>query len=297
MLVLLLLLYLSQPVLPHVTSTASEWNELLQHKMAADKIEHLTDGQLEVIINEEWTNIREQCPQIPKTPSISASFDSTLVNTYTLAWASQTLVLGSDLLWVPALLSGTTTSGYHFVIGVNPSPPNGWHSGTTCTDIGYRFDLRTVLRHELLHGLALASSITVTSNIWSLGHSFLGICYPRKYDTKIRDSNGNSIIGLTGCVVGDLTGKDLYMNGVPLYNPINFNQGSSISHHNHDGHLMYYATRSRTCMNLGEFEGKMLSALGVTCTVNGETYDSGSYLTPSLIALGLPILSLLLLLI
>lgn len=292
---LILILLFSQSVSAHVTSSASEWHELLEHKMAVDRIEHLTDGQLEVIINEEWAHIRSQCPQIPEIPSMHASFDSTLVNTYTLAWASQTLVLGSDLLWIPALLSGTTTSGYHFVIGVNPSPPNGWYSGTTCTDIGYRYDLRTVLRHELLHGLALASSVTVTSNIWSLGHTFLGICYPRRYDTKITDSDGNSIIGLTGCVVGDLTGKELYINDVPLYNPLVFNQGSSISHHNHDGHLMYYATRARTCMDLGEFEAKMLSELGVTCTVGGETYDSGSYLTPSLIVLSLPILSVLLL--
>lgn len=291
---LFILLLCVQSASSHVTSTASEWTDLTQHKMAAESIEHLTDGQLTIIINEEWSHLRDLCPNIPHTPSMLAYFDNTLVGTFTLAWASQSLTLGSDLLWYPALLSGASTSGYQFIIGVNPSPPNGWYTGSSCTDIGYRFDLRTVLKHELLHGLALASSISIVSNTWTLGHAFLGICYPRLYDTKIQDSDGNSIVGLTGCIVGDLTGKDLYMNGVPLYNPLNFNSGSSISHHNYDGHLMYYAIRSKTCMDLGKYEALMLSELGVTCTVGGETYDSGNYLIPSSAVSTLSILALLL---
>jgi len=271
-----------------VNSNAVEWGYLSSHPVSYQ--EEVTNSDLERIISEEWSSLRHTCTSLPPDPSISISFDSSLIGGYTLAWASQTLVLNTDLTWWPSLVKNIF-NGYDMVIGVNPSPPNGWHTDVDCLNIGYRYDLRTILRHELLHGISISSSVYSDGSSWSVGHYFSGVCFPRFFDTKIKDSSGDSVV--SGCtVLKDLTNEKLYLGDVELYNPASFQPGSSISHHNYPGNLMYYSISAMTCQHLGNYEIMMLGELSIPCS---NLTGAGTCLSPSLFLTFVLLLVLLLL--
>jgi len=260
-----------ESVLAVVTMTSKEFKFLQEHKMNVR--ENLSNGDLTTIVYDEWYTLHSYCPSISDDPSINIYFDGSLTGGNVLAWASQTLILDEDLLWKTSLIK-PYYSGYDITIGVNPDIPNGWHSSKTCDDIGYRYDLRTVLRHELVHGMSMASSLYHDGTSWSLGHLTSGICYPRFYDTKIKDSTGQPVV--EGCTLNaDVLGADLYLGGVKLYNPSIFQPGSSISHHNYPGYLMYKSLSSRVCIQLGDHEMQMLEALEIHC--NSTISRSGTY--------------------
>ena len=79
----------------------------------------------------------------------------------------------------------------------------------------------------------------------------------------IRDEYNNSII--TGCNIIDISNKKLFINDVPLYNPSSYKQGSSVSHHDIQNNLMYFSLPAQQCLNIGEYEEKVLQELGVMC--------------------------------
>jgi hypothetical protein len=278
-------------LVPHgnadVSANMAEWKVLEDHPMI--NREHLSNADLEYILAEEFDKLRVHCDAIPEA-NIVISFDASLMGSPVLAWASQTIVIGTDALWYPSILKDFFT-GTDMTLGIQPSPPNGWYTQSdSCSSIGWRYDLRTILRHELLHGLAISSSLYKDSTSWSVGHFFSGLCFPRLFDSKITDSNGEHVID--GCSVGDMTDKELYVGGVKLYNPSVFNAGSSISHHDHYGHLMYYAISSRTCLDVDIYELQMLDSLGIHC--GNFSASRGTTSSPFLITSFLPSLFLLL---
>lgn len=239
----------------------SDMQELIDHPM---EVQTVTDEELQWVITEEWMKmIDAECENLDPGQNIQASFDSSLVGSNTLAWASYTVVLQNGV-WVPSI-STLDYMGYDFLIGVNPEPPNGWHIGKNCSDIGYRYDLRTVLRHELLHGLGIGSSITKYGTDWRVGRNYNGRCYPQRFDLEIRDEHGQAVV--EGCTVTkDLTNMRLYLNGVRLYNPSVFSHGSSMSHHIYPDDLMFYRLPAKKCIELGEKEVKMLAGIQIPCS-------------------------------
>ena len=260
--------------------------ELLnEHPM---KPQNVTMDQLNTIITQEWLKMVAFCvPDLDITAKISASFDETLVGTNTLAWASSTLLLLNDV-WQPSL-TYSFYEGNDFVMGVNPMPPNGWYIGSIdgdCSDISYRYDLRTVLRHEMVHGIGMGTSIR--SN--SLGYYSGSRCYPTKYDTKIEDAFGNKVVD--GCTRKDITGKNLYVNGVKLFNPSTYLEGSSLSHHAFADQLMYWRLSPSRCMDLGSNELKILSGIGVDCPLHPQYSSAAQKVLPKL-HLVIPLLLLL----
>lgn len=223
---------------------------------------NVTSEQLQVIVSEEWNAIVQHCDILDEQASIKATFDYQLVGTTTLAWASQTLLLVNNI-WIPSI-STTDYVGYDFIIGVNPEPVNGWHIDNDCTDIGFRYDLRTVLRHEILHGIGIGSSIYNLDG-WGVGYNMNGKCYPKLFDTLIEDVNGDKIID--GCTFNrDIQSQDIFVNGVRLFNPFTFYSGSSISHHVFQGELMFWMLPAMTCLDVGTNEFRILAALGIDCS-------------------------------
>ena len=107
------------------------------------------ESLLKQIALEEWSDIAKMCPKLKLDADIDIGFDASLVDTDILAWNYHTLMLQGGIL-MPT---------QDMTIGVNPGVQNGWHLSDSCTDIGYRYDLRTVLRHELIHGIGMGSSI------------------------------------------------------------------------------------------------------------------------------------------
>ena len=208
---------------------------------------------LKQIAREEWVKISQMCPSLRLDANIDIAFDYSLVDTDYLAWNSHSLMLQGGIL-MPT---------QDMTIGVNPEVQNGWHLSENCSNITYQYDLRTVLRHELIHGIGMGSSIIKRSNIWYVGQSNGQSCYPRLYDTLIEDSLGDKIID--GCSFSkSIQSRNIYINGVKLYNPI-FYDGSSISHHVYSGELMYKALPYGTCIPIASNEFKILSALGLDC--------------------------------
>lgn len=249
---------------------------------------NVTSVQLQDIVMEEWQSIVKDCKILDEKASIKASFDYKLVGTNTLAWASQTLLLVNNV-WIPSI-STTDYVGYDFIIGVNPQPINGWHIDNDCSDISFRYDLRTVLRHEILHGIGIGSSI-YNLNGWGLGYNMNGKCYPKLFDTLIEDVNGNKVID--GCSFKeDIQSQDIFVNGVRLYNPIVFRQGSSISHHVFQGELMFWRLPAMTCLNIGSNEFKILAALGIHCPLN-PLYESSASSSHHRLLLLVPVMLLL----
>lgn len=257
---LCLLLYISS-VQSRVDMLQVDFEYLNNHPIPQTLRHNVSAELLQDIIQDEWLKIVEVCPALDPTANIKAEFDDDLIGTNTLAWASQTLLLKDLSYWVPSI-STADFFGHDFLIGVNPQPPNGWYTYENCANILYRYDLRTVLRHEMLHGVGIGSSIKKDGS-WSMGHFWNGICLPRYYDTQIEDMFGNNIV--SGCTVQDITGKSVYINGVKLYNPYTYQQGSSLSHHTIQGKLMYYQISPMDCINLDTEEFKLLSGLGLDC--------------------------------
>lgn len=253
--------------LPIISATVhmetSDWQFLESHPVK-NKI-HIDANLLSSIVAEEWAALCDLCIGLDRNAKINAYFDNSLEGKTTLAWASHTMYL-NGLIWLPALTNPFYT-GYDFTIGVNPSPPNGWFNGE-CSEISFRYDLRSVIRHELLHGVGLSSSISF-DNSWSVGSFTSGLCFPRLYDTLIRDPSGNLIV--SGCNVQDISGKRLYLGDVELYNPYVYDEGSSISHHNYPGKLFYYRSTPMKCMYVSSTEVSMLGLLGVGCSPDSRS--------------------------
>lgn len=259
----------------YIYSSVSDWDYLGMHNVE-NKIS-TTNIDLDAVVNEEWSYIRSKFHCIPTTPKINIKFDEGISDTRILAYASSNLHLNSRKVWVSQLFEAylqnrnSSMSFYSDItIRVNPTVPNGWYlsssSAASCEDISYRFDLRTVLRHEILHGFGFASSIKQSNGKWSVGYRFQNnesLCYPSLYDTVIRDENNNSIV--SGCNISDITNKKLFINDVQLYNPSSYKQGSSVSHHNIENNLMYFSLPAQKCIDIGEYEEKVLEGLGVRC--------------------------------
>lgn len=275
---LLLLFLFSSAEAAYLSASLAEWDFISAHdvpnKIASSSID------LNKLARQEWASLVRKCPQLPSFPRIQIRYDYNYENTTILAYASQTLHLSSKKVWVSTLYeamnrnSTFTSVDYDMKIGVNPTPPNGWYyneSNCSCRDISYRFDLRSVVRHELLHGLILASSVRLEDE-WKVGYNFQGnpdLCYPRLFDTKIRTEDNESLVD--GCNVSNATAKKLFINGVPLYNPARFRSGSSLSHHDIQNNLMYYSMPPQTCLDVGEYEIALLQAMDIQCNLTNTS--------------------------
>ena len=282
-LLILLFLHLARGEVQFLNSDSSEWEMI--RKMHVEHVTPAADINLTQIAEETWAELVTSCPSLPSKPRINIFFDYARENTSVLAYASQTLYLTSSLVWVSTIydtmkkkMDATPGTNYDMEIGFNPNPPNGWFVDKNCTDISYRYHLRTVMKHEMLHGIIFAGSIRKWNNQWEVGFNSFGTCYPRLYDTLIRFSDNTSILSPnTSCNLRtDLEGYGLYIDGIQLYNPYYYRGGSSISHHNYNDHLMYPNISPMKCLDLAHQEATILAKLGLECTVGNTTYKSGA---------------------
>lgn len=90
-------------------------------------------------------------------------------------------------------------------------------------------------------------------------------------DTKITDASGNYII--QGCNISTSTSTRMYVNGAELYNPLEFQPGSSYSHAKEG--IMFYAIPSRQCLDIDDTALRMLNGLGAHCKNTNFHLSSG----------------------
>lgn len=237
------------------------WEELEAHSTGTYKVtRHNLTEAAEIV----WNDMRTVC-DLPESPSIDIAYDEDLAGKQVLGYASRTMFLQGDV-WVSSIFF-ENVDNVDITIRINPKVPNGWHwSADGSCDIGWRYDLRTAILHELLHGVGISSSVSESSVGYSLGDH----CYVTMFDSQIEGDQGKAIHNCT------LRPSAVYtVGGIPLYTPKIHNSGSSFSHHNQPGEPMHYSIPPRQCLEIGPSEVAIMGALGVECRLQ-ETLQEKS---------------------
>lgn len=232
---------------------AAGWDQALKHPLPPT---HVTLTEVRDIAAEIWDEIASECHM---RPDVDITVDMDMHEDGVLAATRRTLIL-NDQTWKPSVMFDYP--GTDIEIHVNPNVPNGWHVGEACSG-EWRYDLRTVMRHELLHGAGLSSSIRPGHGAYQVGYNDGGnTCYPTFYDTRL-ESRGVPVV--EGCTYHP-SGTDIYMAGRKIYAPAQYRGGSSFSHHAESG-LFQWQMSPTMCHKLGAAEFDMLEGLGYDCTV------------------------------
>lgn len=237
------------------------WDQAARH---VETPTHVTLSEARDVAADVWHEIASEC-NMRKDVTISVDMD--VDQDRVLAYTRRTLVL-QDNTWKPSVMFDY--NGLDIEVHLNPNVPNGWHVGEGC-HTGWRYDLRTVLRHELLHGAGLSCSIRPDKNAFKVGYNTMqgDHCYPTFYDTRLL-SGGVPVV--EGCHYHADHG-DVHMAGRHIYIPSKYRAGSSYSHHAESG-LFQWQLGPTTCAKLGVAEFDMLNDMGYDCTVGYSLSDA-----------------------
>ena len=239
------------------------WAEAAKH---VETPMYVSTTELQTVADEIWAELQHQCA-IPKAANIEVFMDVTQMGV--LAFTRRTFLLMDDM-WKPSIMSDY--SGVDIEIHFNPNVPNGWYNGDDC-NTGWRYDLRTVMRHEMLHGAGLSSSIRRSATATTVGYELGGQCYPTFYDTRLV-SGGVPIVDGCNYVGGPGT---VYMAGRSVYVPREYQAGSSYSHHDEDG-LFRWQLAPKQCSTYNDAEFDMLEGLDYDCGYGRYLLSSGQKL-------------------
>ena len=241
------------------------WAQAEQH---AQTPSHVTLDTVRAIANEVWSELSSAC-DMRDNVRIDVFLDVTQRGV--LAFTRRTLLL-MDGNWKPSTMFDY--GGVDIEVHFNPNVPNGWYVGGAC-DTGWRYDLRTVMRHEMLHGAGLSTGIRHSASATSVGYNAVGTgaCYPVFYDTRL-ESGGVPIID--GCTYIGGSGA-VYMAGRKIFVPDQYRAGSSYSHYDEDG-LFRWQLGPSQCHPFDTAEYDMLDELGYNCTRGRHMLSSGQKL-------------------
>lgn len=235
------------------------WEFLEAHPMPNHAIQDLPD--VEKIAHEEWERIRNICHL--NNVDLHVDYDNDYFKNVTgvLATASRTMFLIHNE-WQPGAINDYNIKG-SIIIKMNPYVPNGWYEssneeGSGNCNTGYRYDIRTVIRHELIHGIGISSSI----QRYNIGYHYLNKCFLTSFDHHMTTMDGTDY--LNGCTFSVTRTADAYVSGVKLYNPPDFQIGSSFSHVDSSG-LMYYSIPPMQCYDYDNTIYSLLNEIGARC--------------------------------
>ncbi len=243
----------------------SDWDSLITGKERPQALPDVAQ-----IAEDIWFEVKHLCNL--NSVKLNVAYDWKIFQepryTSILAYASRTMWLINDE-WVSTALTGHDDLDGYIRIRVNPYVPNGWFVDDGNCNIGNHFDLKTVLTHEILHGVGLSSSLRENS----IGYIHNEICYPLQFDNNIQTEDGVKVV--QGCNLTTVATGELYMNNVQLFNPETFISGSSYSHTTKG--LMYAYIPARTCLGLDRESVAMMEGLGAECgEVNSYHRQSSS---------------------
>lgn len=236
---------------------------------------------LEVVVQDVWQEFKSSCNINSVVLNVHFDYElfSSLNYLNTLAVADRTMWL-IDGVWTPAALlpENLRYLGGSIDVKLNPYVPNGWFVDNGPCNIGNHFDLKTVLRHEFLHGIGVSSSFKIENNTEDVGYpTSSGGCYPFTMDLQMQTASGEQVV--SGCTIQSNVSitDDLFVNGVEIYNPTTYDPGSSYHHAALSNTLIYYGIPARKCMYIGQTERDLLEGIGAGCTGNFAVVNS----TPS----------------
>ncbi|MBI2709435.1 MAG: DUF4214 domain-containing protein [Actinobacteria bacterium] len=145
-------------------------------------------------------------------------------------WYAQALanaIAGTDLSAQPDIVAAFSNDSTLWYLGTDGATPSG------------KYDLTSVVLHELAHGLGFAGSAEVTSGSGRLGY---GSGFPTAFDRFTGTGASTRLTAITGTALGAaLTSGNVWFDGVqeraglggnraPLYAPSSWMQGTSYSH-------------------------------------------------------------------
>lgn len=176
-----------------------------------------------------------------------------------------------------------------------------WYFGTDGNTPVSKYDLVTVVMHEICHGLGFFDTFSYTATIGSYGFNSI----PLIYDTYVENADGNRLtdtlkfVNNSTSLGSQLIGGKLYFNGpllnkyttsnnypnlrAKLYAPATFDAGSSISHLdesagilNRDALMTPFINLGEAIHNPGKFTFSILGDIGwintrIIHTPNGDT--------------------------
>jgi len=227
---------------------------------------------LERVVQDVWQEFTSSCDI--NSVVLNVRYDYALFGQVeflnTLAVADRTMWLINDV-WTPSALlpEHLRYLGGSIDVKLNPYVPNGWFVDDGTCQIGNHFDLKTVLRHEFLHGIGVSSSFKIENNTEDVGFpTTSGGCYPFLMDLQMQTASGEQVV--SGCTIQTNVSitDDLFVNGVEIYNPSTYDPGSSYHHAAASNTLIYYGIPARKCMYISQTEKALLEGIGAECTGN-----------------------------
>jgi hypothetical protein len=156
-----------------------------------------------------------------------------------------------------------------------------WYLGTDGNTPTLKYDLVTVVIHELIHGLGFFDSFLVDATTGSYGSNTI----PVIYDTFVEDLTGKKLTDTllfqnpSAALKSELTSGNLYFNGpllstytsgsrAKLWAPATFDEGSSVSHLDENAVLKInslmtpYIDRGEAIHDPGKYTFSILADLG-----------------------------------
>ena len=205
-----------------------------------------TNPPLGPFVNEFLNRLDMDCNNVsPPQYSIKWTNMSSNVLAYTYTYYTQ-----SGTIWVPA---------GRFDIHFNPDV--AWWEGR-CADLpSSYYDLKSTIMHEVLHGLGYLSTIGANKE-----------AFPTNFDLFLEDRNRRPAV--VGKYYQSFFGDSVYIDSVRIYNPYNYNSGSSFSHADGNSKLMSWAQARGSCHQQIDDDTKIvLNRLGYDCATISKHRD------------------------
>lgn len=235
---------------------------------------------LEQAVQDVWYEFKSSCDINSVVLNVHYDYDlfSQLPYLNTLAVAERTMWLINGV-WTPAALlpDHLRYLGGSIDVKINPHVPNGYYNDDGSCQIGNHYDLKTILRHEFLHGIGVSSSFKILNGAEDVGFATsTGGCYPFTLDLEMKTASGEQVV--SGCSIQSNVSitDDLFVNGIEIYNPDTYDPGSSYHHAAISDTLIYYGIPARKCMYIGQTEKALLEAIGAGCTGSFAVVDTPS---------------------
>ncbi|MCX6330584.1 MAG: hypothetical protein NTZ85_13855, partial [Bacteroidia bacterium] len=167
-------------------------------------------------------------------------------------------------------------------IELNINSSINWYLGIDGNTPIYKYDLITVVIHEIIHGLGFLDSFKVVGSLGSYGPSSI----PMIYDLFVEDYSGNNLTDTlifanpSPALKTKITSGSLYFDGpllknytsgtrARLYSPSTFDEGSSIAHLDEIAYdttknalMTPFLDKGEAIHNPGKFTMSMLGDLG-----------------------------------
>ncbi len=167
-----------------------------------------------------------------------------------IQWESMNkTTLGSTMVWF-----NTDNSLAFYNISINSLYQ--WHHGQCSNKPIDRWDLRGVILHEILHGMGFLS--TISSN---------KVAFPIAYDLLLKDSAQQPVV--TDTTFTRNFGDFVHINNIRIYNPVEYDSGTSLSHVHDSGKIMSGFMSTDMCTQKIDHSTKtILDKLGYGCSGN-----------------------------